>query len=141
MNTQVKMIVGILVAAVVGLGITVGVMAAGDGHNGNTTMADHTMGNDTGYVGMMGAMGSMDSDDMLKHMREVLGEDGYQRMLAHLADHRNGAPMTGNAAVDQMMHSMMDGLMQNMPMGSGTVLPPGNDQHHDSPVPATTPTP
>lgn len=55
-------------------------------------------GNDSGYMGMMGAMRSIDREDMLRHMRDVLGEDGYQRMLAHLADHRNGAPMTGNTA-------------------------------------------
>ena len=141
MNTQVKIVVGMLVAAVVGLGITVGVMAAGDDHNGNTAMVSHMTGNDAGYVGMMGSMGSMDSADMFKHMREVLGEDGYQRMLVHLADHQNGAPMTGNTAVDQIMHTMMDGMMQNMPMGGATVLPPGNDQHHDTVTPATTPTP
>jgi hypothetical protein len=99
------------------------------------------MANDTGSAGMMGAMGSKASDDMLKHMREVLGEDGYQRMLAHLADHRNGTPMAGNAAADQMMHTMMDGMIQSMPAGGGSVLPPGNDQHHELPVPATTPTP
>jgi hypothetical protein len=141
MNTQAKMIIGVLVASVVALAITVAVMADGDDMYGNDSASAHMGTSDSGYQGMMGAMGSMDRDDMLKHMREVLGEDGYQRMLAHLADHRNGAPMTGNAAVDQMMHTMMDGMTQSMPMGSGTVLPPGNDQHHDSPTPATTPTP
>jgi len=139
MNTQAKIIVGALVAAVVGLGITVGVMAAGDGHH-DTTLANDMGTNDSGYQGMMGAMGSMDRDDMLKHMREVLGDDAYQRML-HMADHQSGTPMSGNFAIDQMMHTMMDGVMGQMPMGSSTVTPPGSDQHHDTPVPATTPTP
>ena len=141
MNTQARLIVGVLVAAVVGLAITVGVMAAGGDDHDVSTTTNHMMGNDNGYQGMMGAMGSMDYDDMLKHMREVLGEDGYQRMLAHLADHRSGTPMTGNTAVDGMMHTMMDGIMQRVPVDSGTVLPPGNDQHHDTPASATTPAP
>ena len=142
MNTQIKAILGILVAAVIGLAITVGVMAAGDDeYDGNTTTPNHMMGKDSGYVGMMGAMGSMDSDDMLTHMRQVLGEDGYQRMLAHLADHQSGAPMTGNTTVDQMMHAMMDGMMGQMPMGGGTLPLPGNNAHHETPTPATTPTP
>lgn len=140
MNTQAKIVVAVLVVAVVALGVTVGVMAAGDGDDQDASLASHMMGNDTSYVGMMGAMGSMNSDDMFKHMREVLGEDGYQRMLAHLADHRNGASMSDTAAVDQMMHTMMDGMMQNMPMGGGMVLPPGNGMHTESP-PATTPAP
>ena len=139
MNTQAKIVVGVLVAAVVGLGITVGVMAAGDDHNGNTTTVSHMMGNDSGYRGMMGSMGSMDSADMFKHMREVLGEDGYQRMLVHLADHQNGAPMTGNTAVDQMMHTMMDGMMGQMPMDRGTVVLPGSDTHHETATPVPTP--
>lgn len=141
MNTQAKILVGVLVVVVVGLAIAVGMMAADDDRD-DSMLTNHMMGDDGGYVGMMGAMGRMDSDDMLRHMREVLGEDGYQRMLTHLADHKSSSPMTGNAAVDQMMHAMMDGMMQNMPMEGGTVLPPENDQHHDdSPTPASTPVP
>lgn len=40
-----------------------------------------------------------------------------------------------------MMHTMIDGMMQRMPMGSGTVMPPGSDLHHETSAPATTPTP
>ncbi len=140
MNTQAKIIVAVLVVAVVALGVTVGVMAASDGDR-ETTVSSHTGMNDAGYPGMMGAMGSMNSDDMLKHMREVLGEDAYQRMLAHMTDHRNGASMSDMTTVDQMMHRMMDGMMQNMPMGGGMLLPPGNGMHNESPAPAATPTP
>ena len=136
MNNQAKIVVGVLIAIVVGLGIAVGVMAAGDNHDSTSTaMGNHMGGNDNGYQGMMGAMGSMDYDDMLKHMREVLGEDGYQRMLTHLADHRAGTPMTGNTSVEDMMHTMMDGMMQRMPVGSGTVTLPSNDLHHETPTP------
>ena len=141
MNRQAKIIVGVLVTAVVGIGITVGVMAAGDDHPTNNSTSAHMGGSDIGYQGMMGAMGNMDRDDMLRHMRDVLGEDAYQRMLGHMADHQSGMPMSGNAAIDQMMHTMMDGMMGQMPMGSSTVLPPGSDQHHDTPVLSSTPAP
>jgi len=81
------------------------------------------MGGNASYMGMMQAMGNMDSDAMLTHMREVLGDDGYQRMLQHFQDDRSGMPMTGNTAIDSMMHQMMDGMMQQMPDDSGSVLP------------------
>lgn len=139
MNNQTKVIVGILFAAVIGLGITVGVIAAGDDHDdtGSTTAA-HMMGNDSGYLGMMGAMGSMDRDDMLKHMQEVLGEAAYQRMLEHIGDHQSGTPMSADPAINQMMHTMFDGMMGQMPMGSGTVVLPGSDEHHETPTPVPT---
>ena len=134
MNNQAKIVVGVLIAIVVGLAIAVGVMATGD-NDDSVAMGSHMGGNDNGYQGMMGAMGSMDHDDMLKHMREVLGEDGYQRMLAHLADHRSGTATTGNTAVDGMMHTMMDGMTERMPVGSGTVTLPTDDLHHETPTP------
>ena len=121
MNTQARIIIGVLVAAVVGLGITVGVMAAGDNDRGGHMGRQVNLGD--GYGGMMQSMGDMDSGGMLKHMREALGEDGNQRMLDHFRDHRNGGPMAGNAGVDQMMHQMMDGMMQRMPMDGGNMMP------------------
>ena len=75
------------------------------------------------YMGMMQAMGSMDSDAMLTHMREVLGEDGYQEMLQHLSAHRSGGPMTSTPKIDTLMHQMMDGMMQQMPDDSGHMMP------------------
>ena len=135
MNTQAKIIIGMLVAVAAGLGIAVGVMAAGNDDHSDGRMGNHMDGNDNGYQGMMGAMGSMDSDDMLRHMRDVLGEDGYQRMLAHMADHGNGTPMSGTSAIDQMMHTMMDGMMGQMPMDRGNMMP------GSSPDAAKTPTP
>ena len=136
MNTQAKLIIGLLVAVVAALGITVGVLAAGTGgDDGNDGMATH-MDTDDAYMGMMGAMGGMDSDNMLEHMREILGEDGYNRMMGHFQDHRNGT-MTGDAEVDGMMHRMMDGMMQHMPQDNQDVLPPGVDQHHEPPVAGT----
>lgn len=121
MNTQAKVIVAVLIAAVVGLGITVGVMAAGDNDGGGHM--GRQMDSGDGYGGMMSAMGEGDSEAMLKHMREVLGEEGYQRMQDHLRDHRDGGPMTGNTGIDGMMHQMMDGMMQRMPMDRGNMMP------------------
>jgi hypothetical protein len=133
MNRQSQIIIVTLFAIIVGLGITVGVMAAGDDdHDG--PMSGHMDGDDA-YLGMMGAMGSMNADDMLEHMQEVLGEEGYQRMLEHFADHRDGGSMNDNPAVDEMMHSMMDGMMQHMPADGNDVLPPSNDEHHETPSP------
>ena len=91
-------------------------------------------------MGMMQAMGDMDSDALLTHMHEVLGEDGYERMLEHFRDHRSGGPMTGDAAVDGMMHQMMDGMLQQMPDDSGQMMPmmPGMTS---TPAATGTPTP
>lgn len=138
MNTQAKVLIGILVAALIGLGAALGVvLATGDGEGDN--VIDSMMNGNDGFAGMMGAMSSGDSDAMLAHMRDVLGEEGYQRMLTHLADHRDGAPMTGDPDVDDMMHQMMDGMMQHMPPDSDNILPPGNDAHHETPGPRMTP--
>ena len=72
---------------------------------------------------MMGAMGSMDSAAMLQHMKEVLGEDGFKRMQEHLQPHQQGGPVTSGTQIDQMMHTMMDGMMAQMglvPATTGT---------------------
>jgi len=137
MNTQTKVVISILTAVVVALGVTLGVVLAnGDGDGGGASQG--MMDSDDSFTGMMGAMGSMDSDAMLSHMRDALGEDGFQRMLAHFQEHRDGGPMTGDAEVDDMMHQMMDGMMQHMPADSDNIFPPGNDQHHETPTPGAT---
>lgn len=135
MNNTARIVVGVLIAIVVGLGIAVGVMATRDNQD-SVAMGSHMGGTDDGYQGMMGAMGSMDSEAMLGHMREILGEDGYNRMMQHLQDHRDGMT-TGDAGVDGMMHQMMDGMMQHMPADSQDILPPDVDQHHEPPVAGT----
>lgn len=138
MSRRITIIVAALVAAVVGLTITLGLVIASDDDDGGGQMSgamDMTSDDAGNAAGMMQAMGAMDSDAMLEHMREVLGEDGYQRMLAHLNDHRtNGGAMTGDAAMDETMHSMMDGMMQHMPAGANELVPPGTDEHHETPV-------
>jgi hypothetical protein len=153
MNTQARIVIGALLAAVVALAVVLGIVLATDEGDGNGTSSPRVTdnGND-GFVGMMRAMDMMDSDSMLSHMRDVLGEAGYQRMLAHFRDHQNGGPMTGNAEVDSMMHQMMDGMLQHMPMDSGNMMPRTpdmqrqtptlneQDAHHETPTPRMTPT-
>lgn len=133
MNRQAQIIIVALIAIIVGLAVAVGVLAAAGDDDGDALMSGQ-MGGDA-YMGMMGAMAGMESDVMLEHMREVLGEQGYQRMLSHLADHRDGGPMTTNADIDRMMHAMMDGMMQHMPADQNNVLPPSVDEHHETPSP------
>ena len=140
MSTQARMIIGVLGALVVAFAVTLGVVIAMDDDAG--TMAGRGyMDGDDGYAGMMQAMGDLDSDAMLSHMREVLVADGFQRMMDHLADHRAGGPMTGDAEVDDMMHRMMDGMMQHMPADSDNIMPPGRDEHHETPAADSTPNP
>jgi hypothetical protein len=119
MNQQAKIIIAGLGAVAVALGVALTVSFASGNDIG---MSGMTSGDP--YMGMMQSMGNMDSDAMLEHMREILGEDGYQRMLAHMADHRNNAaPTTGPTGVDDIMHRMMDGIMQQMPADSGGNMP------------------
>lgn len=141
MTAQTKIIVGGLLAAVVALGAVLGVVLATDDGNGDGSSMPHAMDQDDSFMGMMAAMGNLDSDAMLTHMRDVLGEDGYERMLDHFRDHRDRGRMAGDAQVDDMMHQMMDGMMQHMPADGDGILPPGNDEHHETPGPRMTPAP
>jgi len=70
------------------------------------------------YAGMLRAMGNRDTDGMLERMREVLGDDAFQRMLDHFAEHRRGSS-PGDPRIDSLMHQIMDGLMEQMPPGRG----------------------
>lgn len=119
MNQQAKIIIAALSALAVILVIGLAVSLAMDGDD------MHTNANGDHFMGMMQSMGNMDSDAMLEHMREVLGEDGYQRMLSHMREHRSGAAMPTGSSIDDMMHRMMDGMMQQMPADSNNVMPMG----------------
>ena len=122
MNRKAKAIVVTLVAALLGLSATVAVLAAsGDEGNMNGRM--------DGNQGMMGTMESMDSDAMMVYMRDVLGEEAYQRMLDHCADAQNGTMMPDDPGAGQMMGSMMDGTMQD----GGGITSPGSPHHHELP--------
>lgn len=123
MNNQAKIVIGAMAALAAILAVGLAVSLASDdgmGMGGGMSMSDanHSMG-------MMQAMGDMDSDAVLEHMRQVLGEDGYQRMLAHMQDHRNGGEMPSGASIDDMMHRMMDGMMQQLPGDNGGSTPMG----------------
>jgi hypothetical protein len=150
MNTQARIFIGGLLAAVVALGVVLGVVLATDDGDGNGNISPHATANGDSFMGMMNAMGTMDSDSMLTNMRDVLGEEAYQRMLDHFREHQNGTATTPDPAIDQMMHQMMDGMMQHMPMDSGGMMPGGRntqrqtptltaqDAHHGTPTPGTT---
>lgn len=120
MDGRARAIIAGLSAVVVALAIALFVVAADAGDDDGVAGHDG-MGNS--YMGMMQAMGEMDSEAMLSHMREVLGQDGYQRMLQHFQDHRNGRAMPGDGTVNGMMHQMMDGMMQQMPDTEGEHMP------------------
>ncbi len=115
MNTQAKFIIGGLAALVVVLCVALVAVATNDDDGHRTSQGD-------AYMGMMRSMGDMDSNGMLQNMKTVLGEDGYQRMMAHFRDHMSGN-MAGNAAVDNMMHGMMDGMISRMPADGDGMLP------------------
>jgi len=117
MNRQAKIIITGLSALTIVLVIGLAVSLAMDDDE------MHTDANGNHFMGMMQSMGNMDSDAMLDHMQEVLGEDGYQRMLSHMREHRNGAAMPSGSSIDDMMHRMMDGMMQQMPADSSGNMP------------------
>jgi hypothetical protein len=68
-------------------------------------------------------MGRMDSEQMLSMMRSTLGEEGYQRIVEHMAEHRNGIRSTYDNSPGGMMHQMMDGMMQRMPDDKNKTMP------------------
>ena len=125
MITRTRTIVGVLSAAVIGLGIALGVALADDDEPDG-----HMMDDGQGVKEMTSAMASVDSDAMLAHMKEVLGEDGFNRMQDHF---RSGTPVDGMTEMDGMMHKMMEGMMAEMPAGSNDSLPP-SDAHHETPA-------
>ncbi|MFN0145626.1 MAG: hypothetical protein ACKVT1_03885 [Dehalococcoidia bacterium] len=135
MVTPGRAIIAVLAIAVAGLGAALGITLATDDDDGETAQM---MVQGQGVAGMMSAMAAMDSDAMLVHMKEVLGEDGFQRMQQHFRDHASGAPITGMADIDQMMHRMMDGMMAEMPPDVDNMLP--RSGHRDMPRAASTPT-
>ena len=120
--------IGGLLVAVVAFGVGLGVVFATDDEAGD------------GSMGMMDAMGDMDSSAFAEHMRDVLGEDGFGRMLDHMREHRAGGPMTGDPTIDDMTHRMMYGMMEHMQAESGAMT--GDpDTHHQTPAPRRTPGP
>lgn len=136
MNAQARMIIGVLGALVIALAVTLGVVLAMD--EDGTSARAHMDGDDS-FVGMMQSMGALDSEAMLDHMSDVLGPDGFQRMQDHLSEHRTGGSMTRDSDVDQMMHQMMDGMMQHMPADGDDILLPESDEHHVAPAATGTP--
>ena len=138
MKTRTTIAIGGLLAVVVGLGVALGVVLATDDAN-DAGSGGHRMAAGDGFMGMMDAMGDMDSGPFVEYMRDVLGEDGFGRMLDHLREHQDGGLMTGGQAADDMMHWMMDGMMEHMPADEGGVMSGGPDRHHETTAPRATP--
>jgi hypothetical protein len=84
---------------------------------------DHMNARSNDYMRMMDAMGRMDSDETLDRMQAILGEDRYQEMLAHMAEHRRGTATAPGGGIDGMMHMMMDGMMNQMPADRDNTMP------------------
>lgn len=95
MNRTQKFLVGAALPTVLAVGVVAGVAFAqmpGEDHHGGSPEAMP-----------MGQM--MDQAAMQDHMKNVLGDDGYQRMLDAMGDHAAGMPMD---------MSDMDGMMAAM---------------------------
>ena len=123
MNKQAKVIIAALSALSLALAVGLGVSLASGDDGVDTSMGMGMNSNSNHPLGMMQAMGNMNSNGMLDHMKEILGADAYQRMLGHMRDHRIGASMPNGSSIDDMMHRMMDGMMQQMPDDRGGNMP------------------
>ena len=146
MITLSRALVGGLAVVVLTLGIALSVALA-KGNNGSTgVMATNMGGPGNGAAGMMSttagmdstammsAMAGMDSTAMLAHMKEILGEDGFNRMQQHFQAAGTDPSMTGMTATDQMMHKMMAGMMTGAPANPG-MTPGPSGGHHTTPAP------
>ena len=122
MNRTQKILVGAALPAILADGVVAGVAFA-------QMPDDHHRDEATGM--QMGQM--MDPAAMQDHMKNVLGDDGRQRMFNAMGDHAAGMPMD---------MSDMDGMMAAMEgyLGLGGALPPGapgagqHDEHHPAPT-------
>lgn len=121
MSTQSWSIIGILAALVVafaiGLGTAIAMAIAMDGDG------MHNDGNP--FSGMSGAMHDGNMADMISHMKEVMSDEDFAAMQAHMQSHMDGSPMMNDSSMDGVMHRMMDGMMEAMTDG----------YHHASPTP------
>ena len=140
MNKRAMIIIGGLVAAILGLGITLEAVLATD--DGDDTSGDpHGAAASDGSMSMMEAMGDGDTDGFVEHMRDAHGEDGVGRMLDHMREHGAGEPMAGDPTIDDMTHPMMDGMMEDMQADKDGLMPGHPDTHHQTPTPRRTPGP
>ena len=138
-NKRAIIIIGGLVAAILGLGITLDAVLATD--DGDDTSGDpYGVAAGDEFMGMMDTMGDLDSGTLVEHMRDVHGEDGVGRMLGHMREHGDGGPMTGDPTIHDMTHRMMDGMMEHM-RTEGGVMSGDPDTHHQTPAPRRTPGP
>lgn len=109
-----------IAAAAIAAGVGVAVAHNGDGH-----MDGHTM--------MSGQMMQMDPAAMQEHMKQVLGDEAYQKMQDAMKQ------AFGQEGYQQMLDKMAAGCdpstMGSMMQGSTSM--PGDEAHHATPSPGT----
>lgn len=91
MNTQAKVGIGVLVAGVAALSVTLGVVLASDGGSSNS--------------GNYGMMGNSSWAGMQDYMRDTMGDDAYEGMLNHMRQQGS----SGRSGTQ--MHEYMRGVM------------------------------
>ncbi len=93
MNTQARVGIGILVAVVAALVVTLGVVLASNG------------GSNGGNGGNFGMMGNRDWAGMQEYMRDMMGDDAYEGMLNHMS--QQGSSGWSGTQMHEYMRSVM----------------------------------
>jgi len=139
MTRKINALVAVLGVSTLGLAVALAVVLATGGDDDNSRSDGMMMTADMpGYAGMMGAMGAGDSERVLERMREILSADDFATMMQHLEDHRSGNPMPSDPGLNGTMHTMMDGMMDQVPgmIDSDGMMTPG--ARSMTPVPSAT---
>ncbi|MCC6387230.1 MAG: hypothetical protein IT302_07610 [Dehalococcoidia bacterium] len=118
MNRKQKILASAALPAVLAIGVATGVAFAqmpGDSHHDNGS-------------GSMDMRQTMQPGAMQDHMKEMLSENAYARMLEAMANHGAGMPM-GMGDMDGMVQAMAASLGSDGEMPAGT--PAGaHSEHH-----------
>jgi hypothetical protein len=79
-------------------------------------------------------MGQMTSPAMMQgHMKDILGEDGYRRMLDVMVEHGSAMPMA-MSDMDGMMPAMGNCLGRDSETMPGSPGAGQHEEHHPTPV-------
>ena len=123
MNRTQKLFVGAIIPAILAVGVAAGVVFAqmpdGD-HHGDNADAMHMSQMTTPAV-------------MQEHMQDILGEDGYQRMLDAMVEHGSAMPMA-MSDMGGMMAAMGNCLGRNSESMPRSPRASRHEEHHPTPV-------
>jgi len=118
MNRTKKTLAALVVPAALAVGVAAGVAFAQtpNGDRGGEAPGQHQM---------------MDGGAMQGHMKEILGDTGYQRMLETMRDHSDGMPMD-LSDVGGMMAAMEAclGTQGDMPATPDAIPDGEHESHH-----------